>query len=159
MDEAQRKKRQASMEAEEEAQAIIKALTVDFEKEYGEQKLPKEVAVWLGVLEMPRKLRKSGDSRIDLIVSTLFDLACSMDKGFGEFVALNDEMEELLEDKSQCVEKKEALDKAATEAREKVQVGAFPVLYPSSTRRFFHKKYEIKPRSEKWVVKLKACRI
>ena len=156
MQEAARKK---SMQAEEEAHALIKALTADFEKEYGEEKLPKEVAVWLGVLEMPRKLVKSGDPRIDLIVSTLFDLARSMDKEFGAFVASNDEMEELLENKNHCVEKKEALEKAATEAREKVQVCAFLVLYPCSTQGVFKEEFDIKPRSEKRVVKPKVCPI
>ena len=112
------------MDAEKEAEALIRALTVDFEKEYEEGKLPKEVVVWLGILEMPRKLVTTGDLRTDLIVSNLFDLACSMDEGFGAFVELNDKMEELIHHRTRCIRKKDALEEAATKARQKVEVGA-----------------------------------
>ena len=120
------------MDAENDANTLIKALTIDFEKEYEEEKLPREVAVWLGILELPRKLIKSGDSRIDLIVSNLFDLACSMDEGFKAFVELNKEAEEAVKDKDRCTKKKEALEEKATKARERVQVGAFSVSELSS---------------------------
>lgn len=127
------------MEAENEAHALIKALTVDFEKDYKEEKLPKEVAVWLGILEMPRRLVKTGDSRIDLIVSTLFDLARSMDEGFGAFVAMNDEVEELLKARDRCVKQKSEREEAVIKAREKVVVGAFLVSYP-----FFYTRFRLK---------------
>ena len=113
------------MEAEEAAQALINALTQDFEDEYKTRRLPKEVAVWLGILEMPRKLMQSADPRIDLIVSTLYDLACSMDEGYNAFVELNDEMEELLRDRAHYTKKQDDREQVATKARQKVQVGAF----------------------------------
>ena len=125
------------MESEKEAEALIRALTVDFEKEYEEGKLSKDIVVWLGILEMPRKLVATGDLRTDLVVSNLFDLACSMDEGFGAFVALNDEVEELIHDRTRCFRKKDALEEAATKARQKVQVSASShfvhlLLYPFS---------------------------
>ena len=127
------------MEAEKEAHDLIKALTIDFEKEYEEKTLPGEVAVWLGILEMPRKLIKTGDPRIDLIVASLYDLARSMDEGFGAFVAMNDKVDELLKARDLCVEQKRDQVEVVKEARKKVVVGAFPISYP-----FFYTRFRLK---------------
>ncbi|KAL8791659.1 MAG: hypothetical protein Q9195_005742 [Heterodermia aff. obscurata] len=111
------------MEAENRANAnaLIKALTDDLEEDYVAGKLPREASALLAILEMPRKLVKIGDPRLDSIISTLFDLACSMDEASRAWTSLNDKADEVLKDKTRCVKKKETLEEKANKARETVQ--------------------------------------
>ena len=121
------------------AETLINGLTDDFQDDYCAEKLPKEVAAWLGILKEPRKLIKSGDSRMDLIVSTLYHLACSMDVVFGTIKKRHRKVEDLLKERARYAEKKDAQEEVATKARQKVQVGAFKFF-----RSFFYTLFRLK---------------